>query len=302
MVRILALGCLFFLSQLAHAETIFLELTDRNFGKTEAPIEFIMPDQTHQTPVPLIILQHGSTQDKKNVFNGLVNTDLHQYQLAKLALQTGFAVAIVDAFYKKGLKPSDKGKFPQAHIYAQQIAEFLSQNTNLDKNNFFYSGFSYGGHAALMLMNNLNFLGNYKWAGVVSAEPPCGSFHEPRAFITPLLTIKGGESHYKPEPCLIMTELYKKSASKASIVILPESNHYFSHNGKFVKGVAVNGCADNPIIIKRSGGAVFLDGTKATKKIMKTKCLTDQAGAGKSREDLEEAIKISMEFFIQNIN
>jgi dienelactone hydrolase len=287
---------------IASAETIVMELTDRKFGKSEVPIEFVMPTQPRQKPVPLVILQHGSTQDAKNIFNGSVNTDVHQYQLAKEALKNGFAVAIVDAFYKKDLKPGDKSKFPQAHVYAQQIAKYFSQNSELDKNNFFYSGFSYGAHSVTMLMNNLYFSGSYKWAGLVSAEPPCGRFHEPRAFIAPLLTIKGGESHYKTKPCQIMTDLYKQAGSQAEIFILPKSNHYFSHNGKFVKGLAVNGCADNPVIIKQSGGAMFLDGTKATKKIIKKKCYTKQAGSGKSREDLEQAITISVEFFIKNLN
>ena len=315
MIRLFLLGGLLFWTEIdiayskssrdfpdiARAETIVLELTERKHGKSEVPIEFVMPTQPRQTPVPLVILQHGSTQDAKNIFNGSVNTDVHQYQLAKRALKNGFAVGIVDAFYKKDLKPGDKSEFPQAHVYAKQIAEYFAQNSELDKNNFFYSGFSYGGHQALMLMKNLYFSGSYKWAGLVSADPPCGWFHEPRAFITPLLTIKGGESHYKPKPCQIMTDLYKQAGSQAEIIIFPKSNHYFSHNGKFVKGPAVNGCADNPVIIQKSGGAMFLDGTKATRKIIKKKCFTNQAGSGKSREDLEQAITISLEFFIKNL-
>ena len=40
-------------------------------------------------------------------------------------------------------------------LICQRISE-------LDPNNFFYTGFSYGGHAALMLMNNLEFGDNNK--------------------------------------------------------------------------------------------------------------------------------------------
>ena len=121
------------------------------------PIEFFLPKKGIQTPVPLVILQHGSTQDASNIFGGLLNTDVHQYRLAKFALQNGFAVAVVVAFYKKGLRPGDKGKFPGANIYAMKIAEYFSKNIELDPDNFFYSGFSYGGHSVLMLMDNLYF-------------------------------------------------------------------------------------------------------------------------------------------------
>tara|TARA_Y200000002_G_C22633735_1_gene643695 strand:- start:198 stop:1106 length:909 start_codon:yes stop_codon:yes gene_type:complete len=294
---------LILLTQAAFAETIILELKDKKFGKSPVPVEFVMPEKGIKTPVPLVILQHGSTQDAPNVFGGSANTDVHQYRLAKLALQNGFAVAVVDAFYEKGLRPGDKGNFPQAHRYAMQIAKQFSKNTELDPENFFYSGFSYGGHSVHMLMSDLYFVKNtHRWAGLVSAEAPCGTFHEPRRFVTPLLTIKGGESHYEPKPCQTMTNMYKKAGADAEIVIFPKSNHYFSHNGRFVKGIAVNGCADNPVIIKERGGAVFLDGSIATKEIVRKKCRTQRAGAGKTREDLDKAVKLSVDFFIKHLN
>ena len=64
----------------------------------------------------------------------------------KFSLQTiedpkpnnGFAVAIVDAFYKKNIKSNQKTKFPQAKLYAKQIASYFSKNPELDSNNFFY--------------------------------------------------------------------------------------------------------------------------------------------------------------------
>lgn len=302
-MKVLIPMVLIFLARTAIAETIILELNDKKYGKASVPIEFVMPEKRIKTPVPLVILQHGSTQDASDIFGGSVDTDVHQYRLAKFALQNGFAVAVVDAFYKKGLRPGDKRKFPNAHSYAMQIAKYFSKNTELDSDNFFYSGFSYGGHSVHMLMNNLYFVKNaHKWAGLVSAEPPCVKFHEPRPFITPLLTIKGGESHYKPKPCQMMTNMYKNAGSDSEIVVFPKSNHFFSHNGKFVKGKAVNGCADNPVILKEGGGAVFLDGSIATREIVAKKCHTQLAGSGKTREDLDEVIKLSVDFFIEHLN
>ena len=119
---------------------------------------------------------------------------------------------------------------------------------------------------------------SYKWAGLVSAEPPCVTFHEPRPIIAPLLAIKGGESHYEPKPCQLMTNMYKNAGSVSEMVIFPKSNHFFSHNGKFVRGKAVNGCADNPVVIKKRGWAVFLDGSIATSEIVGKKCRTQRVG------------------------
>lgn len=286
----------------AVAETITLELKDKMYGISPVPIEFVMPKKAIKTPVPLVILQHGSTQDAQNIFGGSVDTDVHQYRLAKQLLNRGFAVAVIDAFYKKGLKPGDKGKFPQAHRYAAQTAKYFAQNSVLDPKNFFYTGFSYGGHSVHMLMKDLKFANDtHQWAGLVSAEAPCGIFHEPRDFVAPLLTIKGGESHYGPEPCDTMTKMYKDAGARAELVVFPESNHYFSHNGKFVKGKAVNGCADNPVIIKKTGGAVFLDGQEATRQLIKERCHTTKGGSGKSREDLDKVIELTIGFLIKNL-
>ena len=287
----------------AVAETITLELKDKKFGKSPVPIEFVTPKKAIKTPVPLVILQHGSTQDAQNIFGGSVNTDVHQYRLAKQLLNRGFAVAVIDAFYKKGLKPGDKRKFPQAYRYAAQTAKYFAQNSALDPNNFFYAGFSYGGHSVHMLMKDLKFANDtHQWAGLVSAEPPCGIFHEPRDFAAPLLTIKGGESHYGPEPCGTMTRMYKDAGARAELIVFPKSNHYFSHNGKFVKGIAVNGCADNPVIIRKTGGAIFLDGQEATRQLIRERCLTKKAGSGKSREDLNKVIEVTIDFLIKNLN
>jgi dienelactone hydrolase len=283
------------------AETLFLEVEEKKHGPAKVPVELIFPDKPLNVPTPLVMLQHGSTRDAGQVFNSIVETDEHQKRLARHALERGFAVAIVDAFHKKGLAGNQKTQFPDAHIYARQIATHLAEDVRLDNSNFFFSGFSYGGHAALMLLGDLSFGQNKVWSGIVSAEPPCNIFHEARKFETPLLTIKGAESHYEPLPCQTMTNLYIRAGADAEIIVLPKANHYFSHNGKITKGLAINGCGSNPVIVKIAGGVSFLDGSPANGKIIREKCFTKKAGSGKSREALDKAVTLSVDFFEKHL-
>ena len=153
-----------------------------------------------------------------------------------------------------------------------------------------------------MLMDDLKFGDNKKWAGIVSLEPPCNIFHEQRDFITPILVLKGGESHYEPKPCKTMIDLYVSKGTDAELIIFPNSNHFFSHNGKIVKGVAFNGCGDNPVLIGINKKLRFLDGSQANPKIVRKKCFTKTGGSGKSREDLKLAIDISIKFFKSKLN
>ena len=289
-------------SSQSFSETIKLKLSEKKYGTSNVPIELIIPDNPIKKPIPLIILQHGSSRDAGNISNGIVQTDVQMKKLSESGLNNGFAVAIIDAFYKKNIKSNQKTKFPQAKVYAKQIASYFSKNPELDSNNFFYTGFSYGGHTALMLMNDLEFGDKRKWAGIVSLEPPCNIFHEPRNFITPILVLKGGESHYEPKPCKTMIDLYVSAGADASLKIFPKSNHFFSHNGKIVKGVAFNGCGDNPVVIGINNSLKFLDGSQANRKIVRKKCFTKTAGSGKSREDLKLAINTSIKFFKSKLN
>ena len=289
-------------SSSSFSETIKLKLTEKKYGSSNVPVEFTIPKNPIKKPIPLIILQHGSTRDAGKISNGIVKTDVQMKNLSKASLKNGFAVAIIDAFYKKNIKSSHKTKFPNAQTYAKQVASYFSKNPELDSNNFFYTGFSYGGHAALMLMNDLEFGDKKKWAGIVSLEPPCNIFHEQRNFVTPILVIKGGKSHYEPKPCKTMIDLYSSAGADANFKIFPKSNHFFSHNGRIVKGVAFNGCGDNPVIIGIKKSLKFLDGSQANPKIIRKKCFTKTGGSGKSREDLKLAINSSINFFKSKLN
>ena len=74
-------------------------------------------------------------------------------------------------------------------------------------------------------------------------------------------------------------------------------NHFFSENGRIVDGVAVNGCSDNPVIRAPNGKLRFADGTPTDPATVRSKCITNRAGAGKSREHLDFAIQKIIEFF-----
>jgi hypothetical protein len=116
------------------------------------------------------------------------------------------------------------------------------------------------------------------------------------------LTLKGGESHYKPRPCEIFTELYQDEGADAELVVFQKSNHYFSHNGKITKGLAFNGCNENPVIMQSNGKWTFLNGEKADRKTVVKRCMTKIGGSGKSREDLDLAIDATISFFKEKYN
>ena len=63
------------------SETIELELSERKYGTSNVPVELIIPDNPIKKPIPLIILQHGSTRDAGNISNGIVQTDVQMKKL-----------------------------------------------------------------------------------------------------------------------------------------------------------------------------------------------------------------------------
>ena len=286
---------------IALAETLKVEIEERKFGKSEILVEIVLPSNDSDKKLPLIITQHGSTLDAE-IDGSTVRTDEHSKRLLEKAIKEGFAVAVVDAFYTHDIKPNQKHSQPYAADYAKGLAAMLSEDSRFDSNNFFFSGFSYGGHHAHFLFENLNFTREHSWAAIVAAEPPCNAFFKAKRYGTPVLTLKGGESHYKPRPCEILTELYQKEGTDAKLIVYPKSNHYFSHNGKITEGIAFNGCNDNPIIMQDDGVWAFLNGEKANREIAVKRCMTKTGGSGKSREDLDLAIDATIEFFKEKIN
>ena len=278
-------------------EYMTFKIYEHKYKKKIVPVQLSLPSGSIQPPYPLIITQHGSTPDKRFA-GGPGNTDEYSHRLTKMATKRGYAVAAIDAFYEKNLQPIDKRKFPLAYMYAEEVKNKLAVRGDIDGNKLFYTGFSYGGG---MTLNSIIVPANpFKpsWRALAAAEPNCNAFPEPKWITRPILILKGAESHYGLKPCRTFTELFNKEGSKVTLKIFPKSNHYFSHNGRRVDGIAFNGCEDNPIILRFNGEHTFLDGSPADKaEVRWSKCFTQRAGSGKTYEDLDTVISSVIDFF-----
>ena len=299
--KIFLTSLLMCLSVFAYAEKIsetqIYKFKEGVYGTSDVPVELSYP-ASGQGPFPLIITQHGSTRDGHSFQGRKGKTDEYSRRLMKAATERGYAVAVIDAFYKKGLKGSDKKKFPQAWKYGVQVARTLAQDPRIDAQNVSYTGFSYGAaQANRMLRATVMKDRGFDFAAIAAAEPGCNTIVEPRAYPVPLLVLKGGESHYQTQPCEIMVNLYRDAGMDVSVEIFPKSNHFFSHNGQIVRGMAVNGCPDNPIILTKDGPVWFKDGTAVAKSERRSACMTKTGGKGKSREDLNDVVEAVLSFF-----
>ena len=283
------------------AEYLKFNSPDKRFpNNPEVLVEISLPKDI-EGKLPVIITQHGSTRDGKKIEDGAI--DEYSKRVIEEGIKQGFAVAAIDAFYKKQVKATDKTVFPNATEYANNLRKILVQDGRFDKNKIFYTGFSYGAEQVLKTIgapfNNQN---PKAWRAAVAAEPGCNSFHEPVKLNFSILIIKGEESHYYIEPCKILEKEMLKKGNNVSIIVLPKANHYFSTNGKIGKGLAVNGCRYNPIIKKSDGTAQMYDGSKISRKEARKKCLTSESGKGKNRKKLDEAVKLTVNFFKSNLN
>ena len=274
---------------------------DKKFpNHSEVLVEISFPKNTTKK-LPVIITQHGSTRDGKKIQDGAI--DEYSKRIIKAGTKAGFAVAAIDAFYKKPIKPSDKGRFPNATMYASNLRNILLQDERFDKNNFFYTGFSYGSSQVLKTIGKpYNDIFPNAWKAISAAEPGCNTFHNPIKVNFPVLIIKGEESHYYMEPCRILEKEMTKAGIRTTLISIPKANHFFSTNGKITKGVAVNGCRYNPLVIMPNGSVKMYDGTNITKKDAKRKCFTLEAGAGKNRKKLNDVINLTINFFKENLN
>ena len=186
-------------------------------------------------------------------------------------------------------------KFPQAHRYVAQLRAKLAAHPRIDATNMFLTGFSFGGGTVLKHLD-ARYIGDVPgWRAVAAAEPGCGMFSEPVAISFPVLIIKGGESHYPPALALYR-DLLRAAGTRVSYLLIPTANHFFSENGRIVE-VAVNGCSDNPVIRAPNGKLRFADGTPTDRATVMRKCITNRAGAGRSREHLDFAIQKIIDFF-----
>jgi len=250
--------------------------------------------------LPVIITQHGSTRDGKKIQDGAI--DEYSKRIIKEGTKQGFAVAAIDAFYKKPIKPTDKNLFPNATNYANDLRKILEKDERFDNEKFFYTGFSYGAEQVLKTIGApFNIQNPNSWRAIAAAEPGCNLFHEPINLNFPVLIIKGEESHYYIEPCKILEKELSKKGNSVTLISISKANHYFSTNGKIGKGIAVNGCRYNPVIKMGDGSLKMHDGTPMTKRESRKKCLTTESGKCKNRKKLNEAVGLTINFFKDNL-
>ena len=291
---------LFFLNATA-SEYLKFNSEDRKFpNHSEVIVEISFPKR-YSGKLPVIITQHGSTRDGKKIQDGA--TDEYSKRIIKEGTKQGFAVAALDAFYKKPIKAHEKTRFPDALNYANELRKILIRDERFDREKFFYTGFSYGAQQVLKTIGTpYNSKYPNAWKAVASAEPGCNLFHKPIKLSFPVLIIKGEESHYYIEPCKILEKELLKAGNIVKLVNIPKVNHFFSTKGKIVKGVAVNGCRYDPIIKMPDGKSFLYSGAEISRKEARKRCFTNEAGKGKNRKKLNEAVNLTITFFKDNLN
>ncbi len=275
-------------------EVIKFQMPDQKFpGRDDVLAQIHFPSNIKER-LPIIIHQHGSIRDGFKFKKWGGKTDEWGKRLIDKATERGYAVALLDTFYKRKLEPTDKNKFPNAILAALELSYILSQDVRFDKSKFFYTGFSYGAEQVLKLQDKRSAYNNI-FRAAVAAEPSCNIVSNPYRTKTATLMIKGEESHYYPVACKYYFNMIKEMGNEIEYISIPKANHFFSLNGSITKGKAVNGCSDN-IVIRSKRKLSFADGTPTNSEEVLKKCFTTEAGKGKTRERLNEAINIALNF------
>ena len=277
-------------------EVIKFQVPDQKFpGKDDVLAQIHIPKDNNKK-LSLIIHQHGSSRDGMRFKKWGGRTDEWGKRLVKKGLERGYAVAVIDAFYKRGLKPTSKTEFPNAVRIALGLGNILSGDERFDKSKIFYTGFSYGA-AQVMKLQDQRLSDENIFKAAVAAEPGCNAVSLPVKSNMATLMIKGDESHYYPIACEYYFQMIKKIGNNVEYVSLPKVNHFFSLNGSIGKGKAFNGCSKNIVIRYPNKTFKFADGTVTNRKEIIKKCMTkESAGGGKTRDKLNEALDIALNF------
>tara|TARA_A100000164_G_scaffold297586_1_gene271907 strand:+ start:634 stop:1587 length:954 start_codon:yes stop_codon:yes gene_type:complete len=276
-------------------EVIKFQVPDHKFpGKDDVLAQIHFPKNNNKK-LSVIIHQHGSTRDGLKFKKWGGKTDEWGKRLIDKANKRGYAVALLDTFYKRKLKPTDKEKFPNAVLAALELSYILSQDERFNKSKIFYTGFSYGASNVMKLQDERSAYNNI-FKAAVAAEPSCNIVSNPYKTKTATLIIKGEESHYYPVACKYYFNMIKNMGNEIEYTSIPKVNHFFSLNGSITKGKAVNGCSENIVIRLPKRKYKFADGTPTTREDVLKKCFTTEAGKGRTREKLDEAIDLALNF------
>ena len=276
-------------------EVVKFQSPDHNFPNNDDVLAQIYFPKNNDKKLSVIIHQHGSTRDGLKFKKWGGKTDEWGKRLIDKAIERDYAVALLDTFYKRKLKPTDKEKFPNAVLAAFELSYILSQDERFDKSKIFYTGFSYGASNVMKLQDERSAYNNI-FKAAVAAEPSCNIVSNPYKTKTVTLIIKGEESHYYPVACEYYFNMIKKMGNEIEYVSIPKVNHFFSLNGSITTGKAVNGCSDNIVIRLPKRKFKFADGTPTSREEVLKKCYTMEAGKGRTREKLDEAINVALNF------
>lgn len=270
-------------------------------GEQEVIAELHLPEGATNR-LPVIITQHGSTQDKP-FKSGKGRTDVYSQNIIDKGLRAGFAVVAIDAFYPRNTSPNAKESFPAAHFYALTLRNILAADNRFDPERIFYTGFSYGGQMVIEALMPLS--PNYQrhqWRAIASAEGGCQLQPMARPAMPPSIFVLGELSHYPPKPCAYFSDQLTKMGNVSEKVIIPGANHYYSLTGVrevVVNSRTLNACTDNPVIRKNHQGMAHLDGTPTDAMTAQKTCTGTRGHTRGNEEKLSEATDHVIGFFLK---
>jgi len=263
------------------SEFILFELNNQ---KVRAVLFF--PEEKKEK-YPVIITQHGSSPTIRigecSFFGGerCALTDTFSKKIIEEGTKAGFAVVAIDAFSELRVSKSDKTKFPQAWRYATRLKTILSDDKRIQADSVFYTGWSYGGHSVMRMLDTHM---NDSWKAIAPVEAGCQFQHTPIKQSYPTLFVMGADSHYSPTPCLYLNDQLKAIGNQSEAVVIPGVSHSFSTRGDRAApnggGISLSGCPNNFFIIDRQGNWTRRDGSPADARTAWTECTAPGIGGG----------------------
>ena len=262
-------------------------------------VAMVLPAQ-RDTPLPLILVQHGSSPTESfgtcPLFGSnkdCVKTDVFSKELVAQALQAGFAVAVIDAFSELGVSSRDKTQFPDATRYAVHLRQVLRGDARFDQGRIYYTGFSYGGASVLGVISRPA----ESFRAIAPVEAGCQIQPSGRRLPYPVLFVLGDRSHYPPKPCLDLQKALQDAGADARAVVLEGADHNFgigaSRSGS---SRSLNGCTDNPVIVE---GRTWrhLNGQPTTREEAMRTCTTFVGVSSQDSTLLPKAVEHVVSFF-----
>jgi dienelactone hydrolase len=278
---------------------VFKSWAGNQLKEQEVIAELHLPTSS-ATRLPVIITQHGSTQNK-SFKSGKGKTDVYSQQIIDKGLAQGFAVLAIDAFYPRNTKSTEKELFPAAFFYALTLRNILAIDSRFDPERIFYTGFSYGGSMVIdTLMPLASTYRNTRWRAIAVAEGGCQIQPKARTDSPPSIFVLGELSHYPPKPCIHLSEQLRLAGNISQHVTISGANHYYSLTGVrdvVVNSRTLNACTDNPVIREDHLSARHLDGTPTDLAKAFQTCSGSKGNTRGNEEKLSEATDHVMAFF-----